>query len=166
VTARVRRIEVFFYGLFMDVELLRSKGMRPKRPRRATVRGYSLRIGRRATLVPDPQGRVHGLVVTLSHGEIDQLYSEEGVRSYRPEAVLCELDDAPWIPALCFNLVDVPSQSERNPEYVQQVRDLVARLLLPKDYVAEISALASEHTPLLRPSPNRSRRSRPNSDSG
>jgi hypothetical protein len=45
-----RRIHVFFYGLFMDVDLLRSKGAQPENPRLASVSGFALRIGQRATL--------------------------------------------------------------------------------------------------------------------
>jgi hypothetical protein len=48
-----RRIRVFFYGPFMDEELLRAKGVQPANPRQACVRGFALRIGERATL-PSP----------------------------------------------------------------------------------------------------------------
>lgn len=36
---------VFFYGLFMDQELLKAKGLNPANPRLAYVAGYGLRIG-------------------------------------------------------------------------------------------------------------------------
>ncbi len=39
-----RRIEVFFYGLFMDADLLRAKGARPENIRVASVPGFALRI--------------------------------------------------------------------------------------------------------------------------
>jgi hypothetical protein len=106
-----RRIDVFFYGLFMDPALLRERGIRPESPRRAALRGFALRIGQRAALVPNATKRAYGLVMALSHAEIEQLYSDESVRAYRPEAVLCELDDGSRIPALCFNLVEPPDAS-------------------------------------------------------
>lgn len=134
----MRRIDVFFYGLFMDAELLRAKGAEPENPRRASLPGFALRIGKRATLVPDPAKRAYGVVIALSHAEIEVLYSEESVRVYRPEAVLCELEDGARVPALCFNLVEAPSESERNPEYAVKLRDLAQRLLLPQDYIAGI----------------------------
>ncbi|MFN2633018.1 MAG: hypothetical protein ABR610_06340 [Thermoanaerobaculia bacterium] len=40
-------IDVFFYGLFMDVDLLREKGAAPVNPRPASVEGFALRIGAR-----------------------------------------------------------------------------------------------------------------------
>ena len=47
-----RRIDTFFYGLFMDIDILREGGVAPINPRRAYVEDLALRIGRRATLVP------------------------------------------------------------------------------------------------------------------
>ena len=43
-----RRIAVFFYGLFMDGDVLRENKVIPLNPRRAYVEGYQPRIGRRA----------------------------------------------------------------------------------------------------------------------
>jgi hypothetical protein len=85
-------IDIFFYGLFMDPELLRANGFQPANGRRACVSGMALRIGRRATLVPDPTGTVHGFVFGLTHQEIDRLYQEPSVAIYRPEAVIARLE--------------------------------------------------------------------------
>jgi len=132
-----RRIPVFFYGLFMDAELLRSKGFDPGPPRVAMVPGFALRIGQRATLVPE-EGRVYGIVMELRHDEIDRLYSDPSVQMYRPEAVLAEMNDGSQIAALCFNLVAAPDAGERNDEYASRLRDLARRLQLPDDYVDRI----------------------------
>lgn len=133
-----RRIAVFFYGLFMDADLLRTKGVDPANVRPAAVAGFSLRIGQRATLVPSPNGRAHGIVMELTHEEVEHLYAEESVRAYRPEAVVCELADGSQVPALCFNLFEPPRAGEANPEYAAKLRDLARRLELPADYVARI----------------------------
>ena len=71
-----RRIDVFFYGLFMDAELLRGKGINPINGRAAAVENFELRIAQRATLVPSDGHVVYGLVFSLAHDEIDRLYSE------------------------------------------------------------------------------------------
>ena len=133
-----RRIDVFFYGLFMDAELLRSKGASPLNIRRAGVPGFRLRIGERATLLRDPDACAHGVLMELSHEEIEQLYSERFVRAYRPEAVLAQLDDGSRLPALCFNLIDPPRPNEHNSEYAAKLRELARRLELPADYVEAI----------------------------
>jgi hypothetical protein len=68
-----RRISVFFDGLFMDEELLRAKGVQPTSPRPASVPGFAIRVGQRATLVPRSNERAHGFLMELSHVEIDRL---------------------------------------------------------------------------------------------
>jgi hypothetical protein len=52
---RERRVEVFFYGLLMDEELLRGKGLEPEGGEIAAIDGFALRIGQRAALVPTPR---------------------------------------------------------------------------------------------------------------
>jgi hypothetical protein len=65
-----RRLNVFFYGLFMDPELLVGKGIHPAEIRLAVVPGFVLRIGARAALVPTPGGEVHGVLMNLSHADL------------------------------------------------------------------------------------------------
>jgi hypothetical protein len=137
--AEVRRIDVFFYGLFMDEALLREKGINPTNRRMAAVENFSLVIGERATLVPQPGRTAHGVIFSLTHAEVESLYGEATVSVYRPEAVLAQLEDASIIPALCFNLPVQPSVTERNPQYASKLKDLAARIGLPPDYVSSIA---------------------------
>ena len=134
----IRRVDVFFYGLFMDQELLRVKGVRPAAVRLASVQGFQLRIGQRASLVPDHSGCVHGVVVSLSRPELEQLYSEPSVRAYQAEAVLAHISGGDVIAALCFNLDQPPLSNEHNPEYVAKLRVVAKQVGLPEEYVASI----------------------------
>ena len=134
----MRKINVFFYGLFMDKALLEAKGITSPDLRVASVPGFQLRIGNRATLVPSPAARAFGVVASLSHREVEQLYSEPGVQTYRPEAVLAYLANGETLATLCFNLVDPPAFDEHNPEYAAKLRALAAQLQLPPDYVSSI----------------------------
>ncbi len=133
-----RRITVFFYGLFMDADLLRTKGAHPVNVRPACVSGFALRIGQRATLLEIPNARAYGILMELTHDEIELLYSEASVRAYHPEAVLAELTDSSQVPALCFNLLVPPGPEEVNAEYATKLRDLARGLGLPSDYVEAI----------------------------
>jgi hypothetical protein len=133
-----RPINVFFYGLFMDAEALRANGLHPDNARQACVSGMALRIGRRATLVLDPNCCVYGFVTGLSHKEVDRLYAEPSVAEYRPEAVIAQLVDRSCIPALCFNLPPSDETAEANPEYAEKLRVVARRLGLPADYTASI----------------------------
>jgi gamma-glutamyl AIG2-like cyclotransferase len=134
----MRTIDVFFYGLFMDKDLLQSKGVRPANLRTASVSGFHLRIGERATLVPAQSGRVYGLIASLSHADLERLYSEPGLRAYRPEAVLIHLANGEVLAALCFNLPEPPSDDERNSDYASKLRSLAERLNFPPEYIASI----------------------------
>jgi hypothetical protein len=133
-----RRLNVFFYGLFMDEALLRAQGFSPVNPRLARVTGMALQIGARATLVADAGATAHGIVMELTHDEIDRLYSEPSVAMYRPEAVLAEFSDGSRVAALCFNLPTPPRPEEANPDYAAKLREVGRRLGLPADYVASI----------------------------
>ena len=134
----VRRVDVFFYGLFMDEALLREKGLSPEGRRPARVEGFRLVIGERATLVPSAGGEAHGVLFSLKPAEVDALYSEDSVGAYRPEAVCAQLADGTVVPALCFNLPAPPDARERSPHYASKLRELAARLGLPEDYVSSI----------------------------
>jgi hypothetical protein len=133
-----RRLDVFFYGLFMDPQLLEAKGIHPVDVRIAAVPGFVLRIGARAALVPAPRGEVHGVLMKLSHADIEKLYSEPSVHAYRPEPVLAIASNGASVAALCYNLPEPPLPGERNAEYAGKLRALAQRIGLPDDYVATI----------------------------
>lgn len=129
---------VFFYGLFMDADALRSKGAHPANVRPAALPGYAIRIGNRATLVREPRSSAYGVLMDLPRHEIDALYSGPGLEAYRPEPVVAEGPDGARTSALCFNLVTPPSPDERNDEYADKLRELARRLGLPPDYIERI----------------------------
>lgn len=134
-----RRIDAFFYGLFMDREILRDAGVEPTDPRRAYVDGFGLRIGRRATLVASAGGRAYGMLFALSHAELARLYAAPGLEEYQPEAVLARPLVGTPLPALCYNLREAPGSHERNSEYAARLRRVLADLDFPAEYVASVS---------------------------
>ena len=134
-----RQIDGFFYGLFMDVELLRQSGAKPSNVRRAYVADFALRIGQRATLVPSSGARAYGMVIALTHAELERLYGAPGLELYRPEAVVAQLLDGGAVPALCYNLVEAPEPHERNPEYAKRLRSVLAKLGFPVEYVDSVA---------------------------
>jgi hypothetical protein len=134
-----RRLDVFFYGLFMDPQLLQDRGVRPTDIRVASVSGFALRIGARATLVPDPGGQVHGVLMKLSHADLERLYADPSVQAYHPEAVLAVTRDGVAVAAMCYNLAEAPSPQEHNADYASKLRSLAQEIGLPESYVASIS---------------------------
>ena len=133
-----RRIDAFFYGLFMDREILREAGVEPSNPRRAYIEEFALRIGKRATLVPSAGARAYGMLFALTHSELDRLYAAPGLEQYRPEAVLAQPLEGTLTPALCYNLRQGPPSIERNPEYAARLQRALSKLDFPAEYVASI----------------------------
>lgn len=133
-----RRMDVFFYGLFMDEALLKDKGANPQNCRLASVENFELVIGARATLVPASEKTVHGLLFSLTQTEIDSLYSEPSVSEYRPDPISARLRNGEIVAALCFNLPEPPKARERNPQYAARLKELAGRIGLPAAYVATI----------------------------
>jgi len=134
-----RWADVFFYGLFMDQDLLREKGIVPTAVELASVEGFVLRIGRRAALVASSGSRVHGVVMSLTLADLERLYSEPGVAGYRPQAVLALLATGGVIAALCYNLPEPPAPGENNAEYAAKLRAIGRKIGLPSDYVESLT---------------------------
>ena len=134
-----RKIDVFFYGLFMDSTLLHEAGVSPANPRRGYVEGFALRIGRRAALVPTDASRAYGMIFALTHAELTKLYSPPGLEPYRPEAVLAHSLRGGTLPALCYNLPEAPDPSEADADYAKRLRAVLRRLDFPAAYVESVS---------------------------
>ncbi|MGH8297458.1 MAG: gamma-glutamylcyclotransferase family protein [Steroidobacteraceae bacterium] len=134
-----RRIDGFFYGLFMDVGVLRNSGVEPVDARKAYVDGFALRIGNRATLVPSAGARAYGMLIALTHRELERLYRTPGLDEYRAEAVLACRTDGGIVPALCYNLRAEPRAGERNPDYAIRLQRLLRDLEFPAEYVGSIT---------------------------
>ena len=133
-----RRVDAFFYGLFMDADLLRSKDLKPRDPELAMVAGFALRVGERAALVPDPSSQVHGVVMSLTLSELERLYAEPSVREYQPQAVLARLASGGVTAALCYNLAIPSGPNEPNPDYLIKLRAVGQKVGLPEGYLSSL----------------------------
>ena len=137
-----RTVDIFFYGLFMDMGLLQQRGLHPSHPQVASLDGYALVIADRATLIPSAEARVYGIVTGLTSADIDTLYAEPSVRDYRPEAVLVTREDGRQVPALCYTLPSV-ADTPRNTSYAVRLLALAKTLAFPGIYLDTLQRLAS-----------------------
>ena len=128
---------VFFYGLFMDEDLLRAKGLNPNNIRLAALKDYELKIGARATLVPAVGACAYGTVMELDSNELQSLYSGDGVEDYVPETVQINVIKGPTVEASTY-ILPVEKLSGSNSEYAAKLADVAKKLALPDDYVGEI----------------------------
>ena len=77
---------LFFYGLFMDESLLASKGIRPTESTVGYVDGYGLRIGKRATLLPEANSRAYGVLMKIASEDacrMEHIVSPAFIRTLR-----------------------------------------------------------------------------------
>ena len=134
-------MNVFFYGLFMDGELLGSKGIVPRNPRPGYVDGFELRIGERATLVRRAGRRAYGVVMDVASDDVGTLYAEASVADYSPEPVIVETKDGNRVDACCYNLP--PDRvSGANRQYAQRLLAIADELAFPDSYLDEIRRVA------------------------
>ncbi len=130
-------IMVFFYGLFMDESILASKGIRPTDPTIGYVDGYGLRIGKRATLLPEANSRAYGVLMKIALEDAAALYSEQSVADYVAEPVVVTLPRDIQVSAVCYNL-PATKLVGTNPEYAATLLALASKLGLPDSYLSQI----------------------------
>jgi hypothetical protein len=128
---------VFFYGLFMDESLLASKGVHPTDSAIGYVDGFSLRIGKRATLRPEANSRSYGVLMKIPSEDAAALYSEPSVADYVAEPVVVNLPGRTRVPAVCYNL-PATRLTGTNPDYARELLTLATRLGLPDSYLGQI----------------------------
>jgi hypothetical protein len=130
-------MEVFFYGLFMDVTILLKNGIKPSNPRKGHLNNYALKIGSRASLIPFENEKSYGIVMTIDKDAIDKLYAEASVADYIPEEVNIILSIGESIKATCYNL-PAESLTGTNESYAKSLYTLAEKLGFPDDYLDKI----------------------------
>src|SRR6516162_8864023 len=93
------RVSVFFYGSYMNLEILREVELVPKRWEVGRLSGFDIRIQPRANLVRSDRDCVYGVAATATHVELARLYAHARDvlgAVYLPEAVLIELPGDVW----------------------------------------------------------------------
>ncbi|MGI9284286.1 MAG: gamma-glutamylcyclotransferase family protein [Pseudomonadales bacterium] len=130
-------MKVFFYGLFMDTDLLSRKGITPLDTVIAHVDGFSLRIGERATLQRKAGAQAYGVIMEISPDEAKGLYSESSVADYIAEPVVANLSNGNEVEAQCYNLPE-EKITGTNQAYADALLKLSQKIGLPGPYLAEI----------------------------
>lgn len=138
-------MEIFFYGLFMDVNVLMKKGISYSNPRKAVLNDYDLKIGNRASLIPCLNEKSYGIVMTVKLDEINTLYSEKSVSDYIPEKVEVITESGESINATCYNL---PAEmlSGSNEIYARSLYELTNKLEFPIEYLKKIKRSTKKQT--------------------
>ena len=133
-------MEVFFYGLFMDGNILLKNGIKSSNPRRGYLNDYALIIGNWASLIPCKDEKSYGIVMTIDNDAIHNLYGEASVADYIPEEVNINTNTNDSITATCYNL---PSESltGANESYAASLYKLAKQEGFPDDYLEKIKKM-------------------------
>ncbi len=129
---------VFFYGLFMDPDLLLEKGLKPRDVEVVRVNDYGLRIGERATLRSSPGESAYGTLMRLDDRELADLYREPGVADYAPQA-LYVFDRQENAQEAVSYILPMQRVSGKNSDYARSLALVAKKVGLPDDYVDEIA---------------------------
>lgn len=136
----MKKIPVFFYGLFMDEDLLQGQNLTPENGRIAEVRDHDIRIGRRAFVVAEPGMSLWGVVFDLPRDQVEQIYSQPGVRDYQPVSVQARTQGGDTLEASCYNLPDGDAPRE-DDAYLDKLIALCRQLEFPQDYLDRLTRL-------------------------
>lgn len=140
---------VFFYGLFMDTEILEDLGLHPKVVGKAELKGYSIRIAERATLIPDEVATVYGVVMELEDSELANLYAQSGLDDYCPVAVEAIMATGrAALDTICYILPANLSAGTPNRDYARRLALLVEKLGFPESYAGVIRGACDDQAGL------------------
>lgn len=137
------KVDVFFYGSYMNPAVLAEVDIVPERFAVARLSGYDIRIQPRANLVRSDQHSVYGVVAAATHAELHRLYAHaQNVlgESYVPEAVLVKTADQRWLPALCYishSMKPCPAEAA----YVERIVQPARNFGFPQWYIQRLESL-------------------------
>jgi hypothetical protein len=132
---------VFFYGLFMDMDLLKSKGFAPTTPTLAYANGFGLRIGERATMIRSDEERVYGVIISLTEEESCELYSSASVADYQAETIMANEIGGSARQVVSY-LLPQEKLTGKNAAYALSLATAARKVGLPSSYLAETESWA------------------------
>ncbi len=134
------RMNIFFYGLFMDVKTLKSKGITASNPRKGYLMDYALKIGKRASLLPSKGEKSYGIVMSVNEQAILDLYTQASVADYIAEQVNIVTFSHDTIEAVCYNL-PATQLTGTNAAYAKSLFELSKKQGFPDEYLEKIKKM-------------------------
>lgn len=138
-------VATFFYGSYINRDVLREVELVPQRFEVARLPGYDLSIRPLANLVASSQHSVFGMLASATHAELDRLYRHAqevlgGV--YLPHPVLVFGLAGQAEPALCY-IAPSLSPSAPDPAYVRRILEPAREYGFPDWYLERIASFLS-----------------------
>jgi hypothetical protein len=139
------KVWVFFYGSYMNLDVLREVHLLPDRWEVARLSGFDIRIAPRANLIRSPADCVFGILATATHDELTRLYAHARDvlgETYLPEAVTAEGLDGHARPALCY-IAPAMAPAPAAPDYVERILAPARDLGFPAWYRDRLASFSS-----------------------
>ncbi|HEX8174660.1 MAG TPA: gamma-glutamylcyclotransferase family protein [Pyrinomonadaceae bacterium] len=140
------RVWVFFYGSYMNFDVLKDVNLVPEQWEAARVNGYDIVIQPRANLVRSDRQCVYGILVTATHVELSRLYAHaQDVlgETYLPEPLLAETLSGTWRPALCYIAPSMEAKPAAN-DYVGRIVKAAREFNFPEWYIERLESFQSK----------------------
>jgi hypothetical protein len=136
-----KQISTFFYGSFMRSEVMQQAGFAPDNIEVAQLHGHDICLDPHANVFKSPMHSVFGILVKISHAELDRMYGANGVGIFLPEAVLVSTLEGRWEPAMCYM---PPHRTDTLPDqsYLARLIEAAQARNLPSTYIARLQAYA------------------------
>ena len=137
------RVNVFFYGSCMNVDVLREVDIGKKAFEPSSASGYELTISPLANLRKNELCTAYGILTRLTHPELDRLYQVHARTvvggNYLPEAVMANRADETAAAALCYLSLDMQAASA-DADYVDRILKPAQANGFPQWYLDHISS--------------------------
>jgi hypothetical protein len=138
-------IKIFFYGSFMDLELLRTLGVVPKTFETAELKNWSITFSPMATLVRREGDSVYGAIAELSRDEVRMLYSKGDLKRYYPVDITVSTKRNERVTVQCYISKSGTGQTP-SVEYLQRVIQAAKNLGFPPVYLARLERAPTAQT--------------------
>jgi AIG2-like family len=135
----MKRVATLFYGSFIRPDVMSLVGIESSSVTVAKLSGYDICFDPHANIFRSEQHSIYGVLVHVTHEELNRLYRRDGVGEFLPEAVLVEIDGNKLLPALCFI---PPLRSNAPPDYgyVEQIIKAAKTHGFPSWYLNRLSS--------------------------
>ena len=135
-------VRVFFYGSYINFDVLREVEIVPERWEVARLHGFDIVIQPRANVRRIEPGCVYGIATFATHRQLERLYAHSRDvlgEVYLPEAVLVESGAGQWQPVLCYI---APEMRPRPAEsaYLDRILAPARAFGFPDGYLARLES--------------------------
>ena len=118
-----RKIWVFFYGSYINLQVLKDIGFEPTEYEMARLDGFDIEINPIVNLFKSDKDCVYGIITKATHSDLKNLYAHaEKVLggNYLPEAVLVKTSEEKWRSSLCYIANSIPPKPPTN-DYIDKI---------------------------------------------